>query len=165
MVNVLFVCLGNICRSPMAEAIFRQEVKQAGLEHALAVDSAGTGNWHIGLPPHQGTRAILDERRISYEGMLGRQFKPGDFSDFTYIVCMDRSNEQNVLAWEGAEARQAQVIRFMTLLPEEQAEDVPDPYYTGNFDEVYRLIQAGCVRLLNRIIQEQGLDHGKSTQK
>ncbi|GAC40705.1 low molecular weight protein-tyrosine-phosphatase [Paenibacillus popilliae] len=165
MVSVLFVCLGNICRSPMAEAIFRQEVKQAGLEHVFAVDSAGTGDWHIGLPPHQGTCAILDECSISYEGILGRQFRPGDFSDFTYIVCMDRSNEQNVLTWEGAAARQAQVIRFMTLLPEEQAEDVPDPYYTGNFDEVYRLIQAGCVRLLNKIIQEQGLDHGKSTQK
>ncbi|CAH8713785.1 low molecular weight phosphotyrosine protein phosphatase [Paenibacillus thiaminolyticus] len=165
MVNVLFVCLGNICRSPMAEAIFRHEVKQAGLEHAITADSAGTGDWHIGKPPHQGTRTILDERRISYEGMLGRQVRPGDFNDFTYIVCMDRSNEQNVLAWEGAEARQAQVMRFMTVLPEEQAEDVPDPYYTGNFDEVYRLIQAGCIRLLDKIVQEQGLDHGKAAQK
>ncbi|BFH37378.1 low molecular weight protein-tyrosine-phosphatase [Paenibacillus melissococcoides] len=165
MVNVLFVCLGNICRSPMAEAIFRHEVKRAGLEHAIAVDSAGTGDWHIGQPPHQGTRAVLDECRISYECMLGRQVRPDDFKEFTYIVCMDRSNEQNVLAWEGAEGRQAQVMRFMTLLPEEQAEDVPDPYYTGNFDEVYRLIQTGCVRLLDKIVQEQGLDHGKSTPK
>ncbi len=72
MIQVLFVCLGNICRSPMAEAVFRHQVKKAGLDAVIAIDSAGTGDWHIGHPPHQGTRDILDQYQINHEGLKSK---------------------------------------------------------------------------------------------
>ncbi|MCR8842791.1 low molecular weight phosphotyrosine protein phosphatase [Paenibacillus sp. SC116] len=157
MVSVLFVCLGNICRSPMAEAVMRQKVSEAGLSNVISIDSAGTGDWHIGHQPHEGTRQLLDKRNISYQGQKARQIAAEDFKQFTYIVCMDTSNERNVLAWEGASNASGQVLRFMTMLPEEEIADVPDPYYTGNFEEVYRLVEVGCERLLQRIRADHSL--------
>lgn len=92
MVQVLFVCLGNICRSPMAEAVFRHKVKKANLGDKIKVDSAGTASWHEGKVPHEGTRQKLDEVAISYEGMTARQVKAEDFERFNYIIAMDEKN-------------------------------------------------------------------------
>ncbi|MDK8180363.1 low molecular weight protein-tyrosine-phosphatase [Paenibacillus sp. UMB4589-SE434] len=157
MISVLFVCLGNICRSPMAEAVMRHQVEEAELSTHIQIDSAGTGDWHIGHSPHEGTRQMLDQVRISYAGMKARQVEENDFTNFTYIVCMDENNERNVMAWKGAHDRTAEVLRFMSLLPEEPITDVPDPYYTGNFDEVYRLVSEGCKQLLAKIVREHHL--------
>jgi len=153
-IKVEFVCLGNICRSPMAEAVFRHMVNERGLHDKILIDSSGTGDWHIGRPPHEGTRRILDTNRISYEGMVARQFTEQDFENFDYIVCMDSNNLRDVLAMTGSD-QHTKVIRFMDLLPEEKEENVPDPYYTGNFEEVYRLVNAGCKALLDRIEREE----------
>ncbi|MEC0239550.1 low molecular weight phosphotyrosine protein phosphatase [Paenibacillus dokdonensis] len=153
MVSVLFVCLGNICRSPMAEAIMRHKVKEAGLERSIQVDSAGTGDWHIGHTPHQGTRDLLDQHQISYEGMIARQFASADFEQFDYIVCMDNSNWSNVKSLPGA--KEESLIRFMDLLPGHELKEVPDPYYTGNFEQVYELMDAGCQMLLDKIKTEK----------
>lgn len=153
-IRVLFVCLGNICRSPMAEAVFRHLVHERGLDGQMMTDSAGTGDWHIGKQPHECTRRILDTNQISYEGMKARQFSEQDFKGFDYIVCMDNNNIRDVKRIPGSQ-QHTQIIRFMDLLPEEKEENVPDPYYTGNFEEVYRLVSAGCTRLLDHI--EQGL--------
>lgn len=96
MKRVLFVCLGNICRSPMAEAVFRNLVEKEGLAGQIKVDSAGTGDWHLGKPPHAGTRKLLDSQGIGYEGMKARQVKTDDYEQFDYIICMDSQNELDV---------------------------------------------------------------------
>ncbi|MFC4777718.1 low molecular weight protein-tyrosine-phosphatase [Paenibacillus sp. GCM10023252] len=150
--SVLFVCLGNICRSPMAEAVMRHLLKEASLDAQVTVDSAGTGDWHLGHPPHEGTRQELDAHGISYEGMRARLFRAEDAAEFSYIVCMDSKNEADVKELIGAASSpQTKVFKFMDLLPERGTPDVPDPYYTGNFDYVYELVKEGCERLVERI--------------
>jgi protein-tyrosine phosphatase len=148
-IGVLFVCLGNICRSPMAEALFRHLVRQEGVEERFEIDSAGTGSWHIGKPPHEGTRRILDQAGVSYEGQRARQVHADDFSKFHYIVAMDSQNEADLQRLAGL--TEANIFKLLDLLPEKELKDVPDPYYTGNFEEVYHLIDEGCRKLLEVI--------------
>jgi protein-tyrosine phosphatase len=145
--RVLFVCLGNICRSPMAEAVFREKVRLANLQDRITIDSAGTGDWHIGHPPHEGTRSVLDRYGISYSGMKARQIAKQDGEAFDLIVAMDSRNERDIREILGVEGK-SKVIRFLSLMPEQSLIDVPDPYYSGNFDEVYALVEAGCEKLL-----------------
>ncbi|PYI55419.1 low molecular weight protein-tyrosine-phosphatase [Paenibacillus flagellatus] len=156
MIRVLFVCLGNICRSPMAEAVFRHKVKEAGLDGRIRVDSAGTGDWHVGRPPHEGTRRLLDRKRIDWQGMTARQVTKDDLAEFDYIVAMDGSNLSNLreMAAERGDGSEAKLYRLLDFVPEKKLNDVPDPYYTGNFEEVYDLVDAGCGALLDKIRRE-----------
>lgn len=154
--SILFVCLGNICRSPMAEAVMRDLIRKEGLSSRLTIDSAGTGDWHVGCPPHEGTRKLLDRHDISYDGLRARKLQPDDSERFDLIVAMDRSNERNISAMLKS-GHQSKVMRFMSLLPEKQYDDVPDPYYTGNFEEVYELVRVGCERLLAIVKQDERL--------
>lgn len=156
MVRVLFVCLGNICRSPMAEAVFRKMVTDAGLQDQIEVDSAGTGHWHVGEAPHHGTRAILEQNNIEYEGIRARQVRQDDLQRFQYIIAMDGDNLENMHRIAGKQY-QGYMARLLDLVPDDRRDDVPDPYYTGNFDEVYHLVQEGCRRLLNFIREREGL--------
>lgn len=150
MIKVLFVCLGNICRSPMAEAVFRDLIKKDDMEKHIMVDSAGTGSWHIGERPHHGTRKILKKNQISVEGLIARKIESGDIDQFDYIVAMDASNKESVAALK-ADFPEGKVSILLDYVPEIDDKNVPDPYYTGNFTEVYNLVEQGCKRLYDHI--------------
>ncbi|MBS2967755.1 low molecular weight phosphotyrosine protein phosphatase [Metabacillus sp. KIGAM252] len=156
MIHVLFVCLGNICRSPMAEAVFRGLVKEEGLESKISVDSAGTGDWHIGKAPHEGTQEILNRNSISFDGMAARQVVKEDLSKFDYIICMDAENLGNVRRMAGYD-QTGHIGRLLDYVEDAEVLDVPDPYFTGNFDEVYELVGKGCRGLLEEIKENKKL--------
>ena len=153
MVRVLFVCLGNICRSPMAEAVFQHKVRTAGLENEIESDSAGTGEWHVGNPPHHGTRAILAHNKIDYTHQA-RLITRHDLDDFDYVLTMDNANLRDVQALGSGRA----VVRpFLDYAPDSDFREVPDPYYTGGFEGVYALVDAAAEGLLKEIREEKGI--------
>jgi len=154
MIQVLFVCLGNICRSPMAEGVFRNVLKQENLSSKVSVDSAATSSWHIGSPPHKGTLAILKKYNISADGLVGRQLTKEDFEKYDYIIGMDESNVRNIFEITG-KPQHPKIIRLLDLT--EHNKDVPDPFYTGDFEETYQLVTEGCQALLEKIQNEHNL--------
>jgi protein-tyrosine phosphatase len=160
MIRVLFVCAGNICRSPMAEAIFRHLVKEAGWADHFEVASVGTGDWHVGEPPHRGTQAILDQHGIAWQGQRARHLSGQDLLDFDYVVVMDRDNLANVQTMTRRVPAKGEISRLTDWADAAIARgrsDVPDPYYEGGFDDVYTLVHAGCLGLLRHIEQAHKL--------
>jgi protein-tyrosine phosphatase len=155
MIQVLFICKGNICRSPMAEAVMRQMIENAGLSKTISVDSAAIGNWHVGEPPHQGTIQVLKKHKIPYETLVCRQVRSTDLKEFDYIVAMD---EENMAALKrlGTTPKQ-HMFQLLDLVDSIPDRNVPDPYYTGQFDRTYELIQLGCRALLTKIMKEHNL--------
>ena len=147
MIKVLFVCLGNICRSPMAEAVFAQLVRDAGLQDQIEIDSAGTGSWHAGQSAHRGTLDVLRRNSIPYNGRA-RQIRAADMEDFNYIITMDNSNLEDV---RSLAEQHAHVLPLLSFASNADRTEVPDPYYDGGFDGVYDLVRAGCEGLLEQI--------------
>lgn len=149
MVRVLFVCLGNICRSPTAEGIFAHLVTQAGLVDSIEIDSAGTGAWHTGERADRRARETAARRGIELMSRA-RAVVPADFEHFDYIVAMDRSNRDNLL--EQAPPEHAhKVVMMRSFDPTAQPEqEVPDPYYGGDdgFENVCDLVTRACEGLL-----------------
>ncbi|WP_077624324.1 low molecular weight protein-tyrosine-phosphatase [Sediminibacillus massiliensis] len=150
MIKVLFVCLGNLCRSPMAEAIFRDMVKKQGLENKIAIDSAGIGHWHIGELPHEGTRKQLDQVSISYEGITARKIVEEDWDNFNYIIAMDENNMEDLRIIREADDKMV-VAKMMDFVKDAEETNIPDPYFSNNFNHVFQLIEQGCKGLLERI--------------
>lgn len=153
-INILFVCLGNICRSPMAEAVFSRMVDEAGLSDKVNVDSAGTGAWHIGEPACSGTRNILARRGYEYHGRA-RQVNAADMSDpHGMIIAMSAENMRDLQNRFGGHPRQ---YRLLDFAENSSVQDVPDPYYEGKFEYVYQLVEDGCRGLLKSIQQLESL--------
>ncbi|HCJ4490612.1 TPA: low molecular weight phosphotyrosine protein phosphatase [Listeria innocua] len=146
MVKVVFVCLGNICRSPMAEGLFRKEVANAGLTDEIEIDSAATGTWNLGKPPHRGTREVLKKHGINYEAMRARKVTDADFEQADYIIGMDQNNIADLNALN--KNKDVTIRSLMSFVSGKEEEEIPDPYYTGDFDETERMITEGVKALL-----------------
>ena len=154
--GVLFICLGNICRSPLAEGVFRAELTRRGLTEAFNVDSCGTGGWHAGEGPDPRSVEVAARHGVDISMQRSRKLTQGDFSAFTWLVAMDRANARDTLARMpgGGSSR---VVRFMDYVPNPPGPDVPDPYYggPGGFDEVYDLLTRGMTPLLDAILESR----------
>jgi protein-tyrosine phosphatase len=156
-VKVLFVCLGNICRSPTAQGLFQAKVVQAALDKQIITDSAGTGDWHIGRPPDPRAQATAIERGYNISHLRGRQVTTADFTTFDYILAMDKQNLRDLKSIWPAEAS-AQLGLFLSIATMGER-DVPDPYYgtEADFERVLQLIEDGADGLLAHIRQQHGL--------
>jgi protein-tyrosine phosphatase len=157
VVTLCFVCLGNICRSPTAEGVMRHLVREAGLEHRIKVESAGTAGYHCGDAPDRRARAAAKRRGIEVSG-AARQFQRSDWQRCDYVLAMDHSNHEDLAAIAPPEAR-AKLHLLRSFDPASPAgADVPDPYYGGDdgFDHVLDLCIAACKPLLERIRREHG---------
>jgi len=158
MVRVCFVCLGNICRSPTAAAVMRHLVKQAGLGKRIAIDSAGTGDWHVGGARDKRSRAVGVARGIPLSG-VARQFVAEDFDDFDQVLAMDRSNRDDLLRMARDGRDRAKVALLRSFDPTAPADaEVPDPYYGGprGFEEVFDICERACHGLLAALTRESG---------
>lgn len=150
MTKVLFVCLGNICRSPMAEAVFRKMVEDEKLSDLIEIDSAATSTWEHGNPVHSGTRKVLAKVGIGVDGMHSRPLNDGDLNS-DYIVGMDESNIRNIQRFIAGRPT-GEVRMLMEYAGENRG--IEDPWYTEKFDVTYRDVVAGCSALLEKIKAE-----------
>lgn len=149
--SVLFVCMGNICRSPTAEGVFRHFVDEAGLADAINIDSAGTHAYHVGEPADRRARAAAQRRGISLEGIAARRVSDEDFVAFDYIIAMDQLNHATLV--DRADVEQHDKIRLFLEFSSGNEDDVPDPYYGGSagFERVLDLVTAASEGLLKTL--------------
>jgi len=147
---ILFVCLGNICRSPLAEAAFRQAALKAGLD--VEVESAGTGAWHVGKPPDRRAQATAMRKGVDISQYSGRQVEPGDFRHFTHIFALDEANFADLKAIAPANAR-AELSLLLDLIEGRAGESVSDPYYGGDegFEQTWADVSAAAQALVRRL--------------
>ena len=148
--SVLFVCLGNICRSPLAEAAFRREAERMGID--AEADSAGTGDWHVGEPPDRRAIAVAAKNGIDISGLRARQVGPEDFGCFDHVVALDPQNLRDLKRMQPADAK-AELSLLLDHVEGRQGEPVADPYYGGaeHFDQTWRDVTQGAEGLARRI--------------
>jgi protein-tyrosine phosphatase len=153
-IGVLFVCMGNICRSPTAEAVFRHYVENAGLSEHIQIDSAGTHDYHIGDAPDLRTRRAAQQRGYEMSGLLGRQVGAEDFSRFDYVLAMDQSNLATLRRLAPPDCKAA-VQLFLEYARHHAEREVPDPYYGGadGFERVLDMVEDAAEGLLQHIRQ------------
>ncbi len=159
MIKILFICHGNICRSPMAEFLLKDIVEKRGIAEQFYIQSAATSTeeiWgNVGNPVHPGTRRILENLGISCEGKRAAQVKKGDYSQYDYLICMDSMNIRNVERICGKD-REHKVYRLLDFTDEKR--DVADPWYTGNFDVAYRDIMNGLKGFFTYLEKQFGIN-------
>lgn len=152
MVKILFVCHGNICRSPMAEFVMKDLVAKRGLSDEFFIASAATSREEIGNPVHHGTRNKLAEFGISTKGKYAVQMTKKDYRSYDYIIGMDHWNIQNILGIIGKDTKH-KVCRLLDFT--DNPRDIADPWYTGDFDLTYDNVLEGCEALLEKIMKER----------
>lgn len=148
--SILFVCLGNICRSPLAEAAFREEARRQKLD--VVVDSAGTGGWHVGEPPDPRAQAVARRSGVDISSLRGRQVKPGDFRRFTHIVALDADNLANLRRLAPADAT-ADLSLLLDHVEGREGQPVADPYFGDDdgFDLTWADVTAGARSLARKL--------------
>ncbi len=154
--SLLFVCLGNICRSPLAEGIFAHLAKQAGVD--VHIDSAGTGSWHMGERPDKRAQAVARGHGVELPGRA-RKVRASDMLDFDYVIAMDRSNFAHLAALRRSCHGSARLHLLREFDPEPgRDKDVPDPYYGGRsgFEECFGIVERSCRELLEEVAADQG---------
>jgi protein-tyrosine phosphatase len=156
MINVLFVCMGNVCRSPMAEAVFRHLVNEAGLADQFYIDSVGTHSYHVGEPAHRGTRRVLAEHGIECD-VVSRRVSPIDLREADYILVADYENLSDLKFQTRGISMEDKLFLLLDFAPSQPIREVPDPYYSGNFAETYQLVDAACRGLLTHIRKQHGI--------
>ena len=149
MIKILFICHGNICRSPMAEFVMKDMVKKAGLESRFQIASAATSTEEIGNPVHRGTREKLRQAGISCAGKTARQLTRSDYAAYDYLIGMDTWNIRNMHRMLGGDPDK-KIYKLLEFAGSTQ--DVADPWYTGDFETTYRDVVAGCQGLLSKIM-------------
>ena len=152
MVRVLFICHGNICRSPMAEFVFKDMVEKAGMGDDFHIASAATSYEEIGNPVHYGTAGVLDRLGISYSGKRAVHLEKTDYTKYDYLVCMDSANVRNTLKIVGDD-KENKIHKLLEFAG--SCKDVADPWYTGDFDTTYKDVLSGCRGLLSEIKKNQ----------
>ncbi len=155
-VRVMFVCLGNICRSPLAHGIFETMVTNAGLSDRIEVDSSGTGAWHIGQRPDSRMRRVAQRNGYSLEGLTAQQFKAADLARYDHVYAMDGENLRTIRALGRGKTCRSAIALFRSHDPEGSG-DVPDPYYNGRFDEVFVMVERTAARLLSWLVERHSL--------
>lgn len=158
MVKVLFICMGNICRSPTAEGVFRAVVEEAGLSHRFEIDSAGTHAYHIGEPPDQRAQQAALGRGVDLSNQRARRVKESDFEYYDFVLAMDRDNLGN-LSYSCADEHSDKLQLFLDYAEHMNESEVPDPYYGGpqGFEHVLDLIEAASRGLLEHIQAKHNL--------
>ena len=148
--NINFVCLGNICRSPLAQGVFTHLVEKEGLTDKITTASAGTGNWHVGSPPDERMSATAKRNGIQLNNRA-KQFQSADFKQFDLVLAMDRANFDDLQNLRRSSSENDQLKLFRSFDPEANGDfDVPDPYYggAGGFDEVFNIVRRTCPIIL-----------------
>lgn len=158
-IRVHFVCLGNICRSPLAEGIFREKVQARGLDDAFEIESSGTGDWHVGSKADGRMRSTAKGHGLSIEDHRASQFRASDLEAYDHIFAMDKSNLKDVLYLDQDDQYSGKVRLFRELDPEPGNYQVPDPYHGGEqgFERVYSIVDRTAEVLLERLIEEYDL--------
>lgn len=152
--RLLFVCLGNICRSPLAEGICRHLAVERGLEKQLEIDSCGTGSWHIGEKPHVETIRVADRHKVKLDGIRARQIIRGDLEEFDLVVAMDRQNLSDIEDLNGGPGNH--IVTMRDYDSNRDSIDVPDPYFGGRdgFQDVFDILFRSIEQLLDDIEEE-----------